>query len=75
MFLVVMDEIRKKFLALPKKVELDPVSLGLPAEVYNLLGSKKWDEQIKKNQTYAIFEQLFTEGELILTGEGKVVRI
>ncbi|MEK6969469.1 MAG: hypothetical protein AABW48_03505 [Nanoarchaeota archaeon] len=70
-----MKKTREKYLSLPKKVEIKPETLGLPANLREIFGSKNWDELSKKNQTYFIFGQLLKEGNFILTGEGKVVRI
>lgn len=72
---VIMDKMREKYLSLPKKIEIEPETLGLPANLRELFGSENWDELSKKNQTYFIFGQLLKEGKFCLTGEGKVVRI
>lgn len=64
-------EIRTKFLSLPKKVEIGPETLGLPANLYDLSG-KDWAGE---NPLYVVFEQLLREGHFFLTGNGKVVRI
>jgi len=67
-----MDEIRRKFLSLPRRVEIEPETLGLPANLYELTEKEDWTGD---NLLYVVFEQLLRDGHFFLTGKGKIVRI